>query len=81
VFKPYVSLPTITVEQQGAMEFAAAREREAKEAEGAAKRAQREAERNSDEEDEEELAKARVWDDFKDDNPAGWGNSKLRPCA
>lgn len=24
---------------------------------------------------------ARAWDDFKDDNPRGWGNSKLRPCA
>eukprot|EP00775_Hariotina_reticulata_P001615 gene1615-1955_t len=30
---------------------------------------------------EEELAKARAWDDFKDENPKGWGNSKLRPCA
>lgn len=23
----------------------------------------------------------RAWDDFKDDNPRGWGNSKLRPCS
>jgi hypothetical protein len=24
---------------------------------------------------------ARAWDEFKDDNPRGWGNSKLRPCG
>lgn len=23
----------------------------------------------------------RAWDEFKDDNPTGWGNSKLRPCG
>jgi len=36
---------------------------------------------SSDEEDddidnEEKVRKARAWDDFKDDNPKGWGNSK-----
>jgi immunoglobulin-binding protein 1 len=25
---------------------------------------------------EEKLQKARNWDDFKDDNPRGWGNTK-----
>jgi len=23
----------------------------------------------------------RAWDDFKDDNPRGWGNSRLRPTG
>ena len=63
------------------MELAAVRSREAVAAEAAVARGAAEASRCSDDEDEEELAKARAWDDFKDDNPAGWGNSKLRPCA
>ena len=33
------------------------------------------------ERDARELAKARAWDEFKDDNPFGHGNSKLRPCS
>lgn len=31
-------------------------------------------------EDAEE-AKARAWDDWKDDNPRGAGNKKLTPCG
>lgn len=31
---------------------------------------------DSDKETEESLRKARKWDEFKDDNPRGWGNSK-----
>lgn len=30
---------------------------------------------DSDPDDEEKLQKARYWDDFKDKNPAGWGNT------
>jgi hypothetical protein len=81
VFRPYVPLPTISVEQQGAMELAAAREREASQAAADAARSAREEARRSEDEDEEEVARARAWDAFKDENPAGWGNSKLRPCA
>ena len=82
VFKPYVPLPTLTVEQQGEIELREARAREAKHAEAeAAKRAKEAARRSDDEDDDEEVAKARAWDEFKDDNPRGWGNSKLRPCA
>ena len=33
------------------------------------------------EREERDLAKARSWDEFKDDNPFGHGNSKLRPCS
>ena len=34
-----------------------------------------------DQDGDEELYKQRAWDDWKDDNPRGYGNSKLRPCA
>lgn len=38
---------------------------------------------NKDEEEEDEAAeeKARAWDDWKDENPRGAGNSKLTPCG
>lgn len=31
---------------------------------------------DDDVDDEAKLQKARAWDNFKDDNPRGWGNSK-----
>jgi hypothetical protein len=34
-----------------------------------------------DNEDEEELKRIRAQDDFRDSNPRGWGNSKLKPCS
>ncbi len=51
-----------------------------------AERAAREAERLrkeelGSEEDEEELRRQRAWDDWKDANPVGWGNSKTKPCG
>jgi hypothetical protein len=79
VFRPSHILPTLTVEQQGAIELA--REREARQAQVAAAEASRKAAQTADEADEEEVARSRAWDDFTDDNPRGWGNSKLRPCA
>jgi hypothetical protein len=74
-------MPTLTVEQQGMIELAEAQERQRREQEAAGRRATVEEERRSDGEDEEEVHKARAWDDFRDANPAGSGNSKLRPCA
>jgi immunoglobulin-binding protein 1 len=71
----------MTIEQQGAIELADARRREAAAAEAAAAEAAARADARSDDEDEEELERARAWDEFKDHNPRGWGNSKLRPCA
>uniref|UniRef100_A0A383VIK6 TAP42-like protein n=1 Tax=Tetradesmus obliquus TaxID=3088 RepID=A0A383VIK6_TETOB len=81
VFRPSHILPTLSVEQQGAIEFAQAQQREARQAQAAAAEAARKAALTADEADEEEVARARAWDDFADDNPRGWGNSKLRPCA
>jgi immunoglobulin-binding protein 1 len=37
--------------------------------------------KSDDEDDEDAVYKQRSKDDWKDDNPRGWGNSKLRPTA
>lgn len=53
---------------------------QARQAEQTHARAQRE--REAAEADEEvQLAKQRAWDDWKDDNPRGAGNSRLKPTA
>jgi hypothetical protein len=81
VLRPGHILPTLTVEQQGDIEVRQMREREAKQKAAEAAQKSAAAEAGSDDEGEAELAKQRAWDDFADDNPRGWGNSKLRPCA
>ncbi|KAG2426088.1 hypothetical protein HXX76_013276 [Chlamydomonas incerta] len=81
VFKPSHILPTLTVEEAGEIEGREAMEREARQAKSEAKEAARRAALDSDEEDEEDKFKARAWDDYRDANPRGAGNSKLRPCA
>eukprot|EP00891_Asterochloris_glomerata_P008622 jgi/Astpho2/8622/fgenesh1_pg.00126_%23_34_t len=78
VYRPHVALPTISVEQQGDMEIAAMLEREAREKQAAGKRKEVDPD---DEETDEQMAKLRAEDDWKDDHPFGWGNSKLRPTA
>ncbi|KAG2453979.1 hypothetical protein HYH02_001025 [Chlamydomonas schloesseri] len=81
VFKPSHILPTLTVEEAGEIEGREAMEREARQAKAEAKEAARRAALDSDEEDEEDKRKARAWDDYRDANPRGAGNSKLRPCG
>ena len=81
VFRPSHILPTMTVEQAGEIEYAERVERTRREAETKARRAAEDAALTAEERDERELAKARSWDEFKDDNPFGHGNSKLRPCS
>lgn len=75
VFKPHWNLPTISIEEAGEIEYRQMLERE-KESE----RLKQEREKNkkdSDDEysDEEKIKKEREWDDWKDDNPRGWGNT------
>ena len=36
---------------------------------------------DSEEDSDAQVDKQRQMDDWKDDNPRGWGNSKLRPTA
>jgi hypothetical protein len=73
VFRPSHILPTMTVEQQGVVELHEAQQREAASAAAAAAQAAAQAALTR--------QKAAAWDDFKDANPYGSGNSKLRPCA
>ena len=81
VFRPSHVLPTMTVEQAGEIEHREMMERQRTQAENAARRAREESEMTQEEREERDLAKARSWDEFKDDNPFGHGNSKLRPCS
>jgi len=76
VFKPSHILPTMTVEEYGEMEMRRLMN------ENASKSTQsKEVESSDDSDDEAALHKQRAWDDFKDDNPKGWGNSKTRPTG
>lgn len=43
--------------------------------------AARAAAKAADKDGEQETLSQRAWDDWKDDNPRGAGNSKLRPTA
>jgi len=83
VFKQSHTPYTMTVEEFGEMELQRLRERE-REASAKAGAESSSGKCCSDDdhsEDEECLKKAREWDDFKDDNPFGWGNKGNRPCG
>jgi hypothetical protein len=58
-----------------------AQERQAAETAQEVQRSRELAAKTEDEKEEDELQKQRKWDDWKDDHPTGYGNSKLRPCA
>ncbi|GIL89639.1 hypothetical protein Vretimale_1823 [Volvox reticuliferus] len=81
VFKPSHILPTMTVEEAGEIERREAMEREEQQRWQEEKERQRRAALDSDEEDAEDKAKQRAWDDWRDYHPKGYGNSKLRPCG
>lgn len=71
MYKPEWNLPTISVEEAGEIEYLQMIEREKKSAEH-----QKEQKKNSDsDQDDEEILKKREWDDWKDENPRGWGNT------
>eukprot|EP00884_Botryococcus_braunii_P023563 jgi/Botrbrau1/9891/Bobra.0080s0022.2 len=70
VLRPSHNLPTITLAQQAEYELRMA----AKSKSSVPKKSNSSEE--SDVDDEETLEKARQWDEFKDDNPRGWGNRK-----
>jgi immunoglobulin-binding protein 1 len=56
-------------------------EREQLEAQAQLEKATVQAGKTADQLDDEEVDEKRAWDDWKDDHPTGYGNSKLRPCA
>jgi immunoglobulin-binding protein 1 len=90
VFKPSHTLPTMTVEEYGELEMREMREKQRVQDELAAEALR---ERNmsvgygslsqsrAQREEEKEEEKQRQWDDWKDDNPKGQGNSALRNCG
>jgi immunoglobulin-binding protein 1 len=55
--------------------------RESENAQRQAAEQQRLADMGKDMVEEEQLQAQRQMDDWKDDHPTGYGNSKLRPCA
>ena len=71
-------MPTMSLQELAEIETADAMRRGETEA---AEEAERQRKAEDSEEDEEELRKQRAFDDFKDDNPRGWGNSRTRPCG
>ena len=71
-------LPTVSIEQQAEIELKQAIEQQRRHlaVEQAANHDQ-----ESTDADDEEIYRQRAWDDWKDEHPRGYGNSKLRPCA
>ena len=67
-------MPTMSIEEFAEKEVREAMEREARQADAEQERA------NEDSDDEEvqerNRRKAADWDDYKDANPKGWGNTK-----
>lgn len=78
VFRPGHTFPTMSLRELADREAAEARERQQADAEA---KALRQLGAEDSDEDEEELHRQRAFDDFKDANPRGWGNSKLTPCG
>jgi immunoglobulin-binding protein 1 len=81
VLRPSHILPTITVEEFGTMELAAAERKNRRNGQREVERQVALASLSKEDKDTMELARQRTWDDWKDVNPRGWGNSKLRPCG
>ncbi|EFN57365.1 hypothetical protein CHLNCDRAFT_142745 [Chlorella variabilis] len=78
VFRPGHVQPTMSVEQFGELEMV---EQQRREAAAKERHERQQAARRAEDVEEEQVQQQRAWDDFKDDNPRGWGNSKLRPCS
>jgi immunoglobulin-binding protein 1 len=58
-----------------------ANERELEQIQAQLAKARIQAAKTADQIEDEDTEKQRAWDDWKDDHPTGYGNSKLRPCA
>lgn len=63
---------------QGAIELQKMQQAQQREATAAASKSQ---DQDSEEDSDAQVDKQRQMDDWNDDNPSGWGNSKLRPTA
>jgi len=75
VFRPGFNMATITPEEAVAAEISNGRMVKGPGGAASAKKGDSENE-DEDVDNEEKLCSTRNWDDFKDDNPRGWGNTK-----
>jgi immunoglobulin-binding protein 1 len=76
LFQQYHRQPSMTVEEFGEMHMAQMASQQ-KDSSGT----QHQQGEGNDIEGDAEARRMRDWDEFKDNNPRGSGNSKLRPCA
>lgn len=74
-FKPHWNMPTMSVEEAGEIEAALAMKQEREQAQAKAKADAEKLSESDEENDDAALKKAREWDQFKDDNPWGSGNT------
>ncbi|KAJ1274121.1 hypothetical protein BS78_05G038600 [Paspalum vaginatum] len=87
VFQPGYRLPTMSIEEAGLREMKMMEQwqdrtaKMIKEANSAWHKDGASSAAAQDEDEDAEEAKARAWDDWKDDNPRGAGNKKLTPCG
>ncbi|RLM58296.1 PP2A regulatory subunit TAP46-like [Panicum miliaceum] len=84
VFQPGYRLPTMSIEEAGLREMKMMekwQERTAKMIKEANSAWHKDGTSSAQEDEDAEEAKARAWDDWKDDNPRGAGNKKLTPCG
>jgi hypothetical protein len=86
LFTPYHNPATITIEEAGEQELREAQRLERRAADAEEQRRRQKAQRGAycdedvAEDDDEAVAKARAWDDWKDTHPFGYGNSQTNPC-
>ncbi|KAG2622927.1 hypothetical protein PVAP13_3KG017800 [Panicum virgatum] len=84
VFQPGYRLPTMSIEEAGLREMKMMekwQERTANMIKEANSAWHKDGTSSAQEDEDAEEAKARAWDDWKDDNPRGAGNKKLTPCG
>ena len=81
LFRPSHILPTMTIEQAGEIELRELMERTALSTKREKRRSVLESAKTEDELSDEKLYEKRRWDDWKDDNPFGAGNSRRTPTG
>jgi len=74
VFKPDWIQPTMSIEEYGELEYRTMIEREKYHSHSHPKPKEEEEDEDQDIDNPDKLRRAREWDNFKDDNPPGWGN-------
>ena len=81
LFRPSHILPTMSIEEAGEIELRELMERTALSKEREKRKSVLESAKTEDEFSDEKLYEKRRWDDWKDDNPFGAGNSRRTPTG